>query len=160
MTPVAENSDCLLFSMLHSSTFLYCLRLIHTLKIFLWFLQILFTQSAKILVMYYVFSRKPASNRLKTRQKIHAAFVSRDIPHVTCFDLVGIFLSFYHMTQIPTLCQLVTNQRPVQHPRDQHEFETQNRAEFWICFPGFWIFSPNLHFSNQMNINCYLHLQP
>ena len=36
------------------------------------------------------------------------------------------------MTQIPILCQLVTNQRPVQHPRDQHVFETQNRAEIII----------------------------
>ena len=33
------------------------------------------------------------------------------------------------MMQIPILCQLVTNQRQEQHPRDQHEFEMQNRAE-------------------------------
>lgn len=33
------------------------------------------------------------------------------------------------MMQIPILYQLVTNQRPEQHPRDQHEFGMQNRAE-------------------------------
>ena len=33
------------------------------------------------------------------------------------------------MMQIPILCQLETNQRQEQHPRDQHEFEMQNRAE-------------------------------
>ena len=33
------------------------------------------------------------------------------------------------MMQILILCQLVTNQHQEQHPRDQHEFEMQNRAE-------------------------------
>ena len=62
------------------------------------------------------------------------------------------------MMQIPILCQLVTNQRQEQHPRDQHEFEMQNRAEIRIIRQPTQKFDDS-HFSNQMNINYYLHSQ-
>ena len=54
----------------------------------------------------------------------------------------------------------MTNQRREQHPRDQHEFGTQSLAEITDNFIHIIDFSMlDLHFSNQMNINCYLHWQ-